>query len=202
VVVSDGIQTHHDTIRVAVGPPLSVFAGNDTTVCSYTGSIQLNGVASNYKSFEWGTSGNGLFTNHSILNPIYNFGSHDYLVDSVDLYLVAFALSPCVGRITSIRHLTLDPCTGVQTNTNDQNLILQPNPARESVSIIITGLENKPVSITVTDMKGQTLYSEEITGPDKSVTKRIDLKKYPSGIYFIKVRTDKNVFTKELVVAR
>jgi Secretion system C-terminal sorting domain len=202
VAVGDGNQTHHDTTRVSVVLPPVVFAGNDTTVCAYTGSIQLHGIASNYKLFEWGSSGNGSFSNHSALNTIYIFGSHDYLVDSVDLYLVAFANSPCQGRVMSTKHVTLDPCTGIQVNTtNDQNVILKPNPARESVTIIINGLENKPALMTVTDMKGQTLFSEEIPGSGKFVTRQLDLKEYPSGMYYIKVRTDTKVITKKLVVS-
>jgi len=202
VVVSDGNQTHHDTTQVSVVPPPAAFAGNDTTVCSYISSIQLNGAASNYKLFVWGTSGNGSFSNHSALNTIYTFGSHDYLVDSVDLYLVVFANSPCLGRVTSTKHVMLDPCTGIQANTSDdQNVILQPNPARESVTIIFNGLLNTSALITLTDMKGQTLFSEDITPSANSVTKQLNLQGFPSGIYFIKVRTDKKVITKELVVS-
>jgi hypothetical protein len=49
-------------------------------------------------------------------------------------------------------------------------------------------------------MKGQTLFSEDITASTKSVIKQLNLQEYPSGIYFIKVRTDKKVITKQLVV--
>ncbi len=202
VVVSDGTQTHHDTTKVSVVPPPVVFAGNDTTVCSYISSIQLHGTASNYKLFRWGSSGNGSFSNHSDLNTMYTFGLHDYLVDSVDLYLVAFANSPCLGRVTSTKHVILDPCTGIQANTpDDENVILQPNPARETVTIIINGLFNTSGLITLTDMKGQTLLSEDITPSANSVTKQMNLQGFPSGIYFIKVRTDNKVITKELVIS-
>jgi hypothetical protein len=70
----------------------------------------------------------------------------------------------------------------------------------ESVIIIINGLVNKSALITLTDMKGQTLFSEDITASTKSVIKQLNLQEYPSGIYFIKVRTDKKVITKQLVV--
>jgi hypothetical protein len=149
----------------------------------------------------WGSTGNGSFSNQVSLNTTYTFGTHDYLVDSVDLQLIAFAISPCTDRVTSTKHVTLDPCTGItETTTEDQNVILQPNPAMESVIIIINGLVNKSALITLTDMKGQTLFSEDITASTKSVTKQLNLQEYPSGIYFIKVRTDKKVITKQLVV--
>jgi len=201
VAVSDGNQTHHDTTQVSVVPPLVVFAGNDTTLCSYLVSIELHGTASSYKMIGWGSTGNGSFSDQLALNTTYTFGPYDYLVDSVDLQLIAFAISPCTGRVTSTKHVTLDPCTGIQTTTtDDQNVILHPNPARESVIIIINGLVNKSALITLTNMNGQTLFSEDITASTKSVTKQLNLQEYPSGIYFIKVRTDKKVITKQLVV--
>jgi hypothetical protein len=202
VVVSDGNLTHHDTTRVSVIPPPAAFAGNDTTVCHDLTAIQLHGIASNYKSFIWGTSGNGVFNNHSILNPIYTFGPHDYLVDSVDIYLVVFANSPCPGRKSDTKHITLDPCTGIIINTADnQEVILQPNPARESVRILVKGVADRTAVITMTDMKGQVLFSEELDTSVNPATKQLNLHDYSSGIYFIKVRTDKKVITKELVIS-
>ncbi len=201
VAVSDGNQTHHDTTRISVIPPPTAFAGNDTTVNSHVASIQLQGTATNYKSIIWGTSGNGAFSNHLTLNTVYNFGTHDYLVDSVNLYLVVFANSPCPTMISSTKHIKLDPYTGITSNTEEgHDVILQPNPAKESVTIIITGLENTSALITLTDMKGLILFSEDITAKTNSITKKLNLQDYPSGIYFIKVRTGKKVITKELVV--
>lgn len=204
VAVSDGSSTRHDTTQVNVTPPTVVFAGNDTTVCSNLVSIALHGTASNYKSFEWGTSGNGYFNNHFVLNPVYTFGSHDRQVDSVDLYLVAFGYSPCPTMVTSIRRVMISPCTGISENMISQDITLQPNPARESVTIIINGLANSPALLTMTDINGKILYSEEIkpssgTGRDLSL---LDLQDYPAGIYFVKVRTDNWVVTKRLVVER
>jgi hypothetical protein len=201
VAASDGNLTHHDTTRVLVVLPPAAFAGNDTTVCSYLTSIELHGTASNYGMIAWGSTGNGSFSNQFDLNTTYTFGSHDYLVDSVDLELIAFAISPCAGRFTSTKHLILDPCTGItETTTKDQNVFLQPNPARGSVTIIIDGLSDKSVILTLADMKGQTLFSEDLTTSAPSITKQLNLQEYPSGIYFIKVRTDKKVMTKQLVV--
>jgi len=201
VAVSDGSQTHHDTTQVsAIYPPVA-FAGNDTTLCSYQGSVELHATASNYRMFGWASTGNGSFSDKFSLNTTYSFGSHDYLADSVDLELVVYAISPCTGRLISTKHVKLDPCTGIQVNTaDDQKVIIQPNPAKESVTIVITGLGNKSALITMTDMNGQALFSEDLTASSGTVTKQMNLRSYPSGVYFIKVRTDNKVITKELVV--
>jgi hypothetical protein len=201
VAVSDGNQTHHDTTQVSVVFPPVVFAGNDTTVCSYVGSIELHGKASNCKSFGWGSSGNGGFSDRYSLNTIYTFGSKDYQADSVDIYLVAFANSPCPGKVVSTKHVALDPCTGIRpVSTDNQTVTLQPNPARESAKIILTGLADKPVLVTLTDMKGKIVFSEEIAASPQPVSIQLDLRGYSSGIYFIQVKTDEKVMIKKLVV--
>jgi hypothetical protein len=203
VALSDGNLTHHDTTHVSATPGATVFAGNDTTVCSNTVSIELHGTATNYKSIIWGTSGNGGFSDRYSLNTVYTFGTHDHQADSVDIYLVGFGTSPCPIRVTSTKRISLTPCDMIQENTeNDQNVILQPNPAKGSVTIIITGLTNSSALLTITDIKGQTFFSEELTALTKTVTKKIDLQQYPSGIYFIKVMTDKKVVTKRLIITK
>ena len=201
VAVSDGNLTHHDTTHVSAAPPTTVFAGNDTTVCSNVVSIELHGTAANYNSIVWGTSGNGTFSNHNSLNTLYTFGSLDHQVDSVDIYLVAFGTPPCPLIVNSTKRITLTPCDMIGENKeNDQNVILQPNPAKHSVTIIITGLENSSALLTMMDIKGQTLFTEDVMASVTSVTKRLDLEGYPSGVYFIKLRTDKKVVTKRLII--
>ena len=203
VTVSDGNVTNHDTTQVLAKLPTTVFAGNDTTVCSNVVSIKLNGTATNYKSIMWGTSGNGTFSDRNSLNTVYTFGPKDHQVDSVDIYLIAFGSAPCPIRVTSTKRIALTPCDMIGENKEiDQNIVLQPNPAKELVNIIITGLTNSSALLTMTDIKGQTLFSEELLPSATSLTKQLDLHPYPSGIYFLKLRTDKKVVTKRLVITR
>jgi hypothetical protein len=201
VSVSDGNLTHHDTTRVTVEPLPTVFAGNDTTLCSYVGAIQLYGIATNYKGIRWGSSGNGVFSDHNSLNTTYYFGSKDYQADSVDLLLVVFAKSPCPGRITGTRHIVLDPCTGTPVNTKvDLNIIIRPNPAGESATLTIPGLDNISAILKINDLNGKVLFSEVIPASPGLFTKSLNLKGYPSGIYIVSVTANKRVITKELIV--
>jgi hypothetical protein len=199
VTVSDGIFTHYDTARVLALFPPEDFAGSDTTVCNTVASIGINGSASNYYWFSWVTSGNGTFSNPRSLSTTYYLGSHDYAVDSVDLYLLAFANSPCQGRVMSTKRVTLNPCTGIENIPNVQRLILEPNPAKESVTVIIDDMRNKPALLTLIDLNGEVVYSEILEASGNQITKQVDLTKYAAGIYFIKVKTDGKVLIKRLV---
>jgi hypothetical protein len=201
VAVSDGNQTHHDTTHISVVPPATVFAGNDTLVCSDVTTLQLHGEATHYKSFIWGSSGNGVFSNRNSLSTTYTFGSHDYQVDSVDLYLVVFGSSPCPVRITGTRRITLDPCTGIQPSSSENfEVAVKPNPARESVTVTLKSMANKPAELTLTDTKGVILFSEEISATSQTVLSQINLRGYSPGIYFIRVKAENKVVIKQLVV--
>ncbi|MEI6455773.1 MAG: T9SS type A sorting domain-containing protein [bacterium] len=201
VAVNDGSQTKYDTLQVKVIFKPSGSAGADTLVCEHEVSIDLHGVASNYKSIGWSSTGNGVFSSQTSLNTTYTFGSHDYDVDSVNLQLHVFAISPCTGKVVGTRHITLDPCTGIgETAAGEPELIIEPNPATQSSKMVVTGIQERSVSFSMTNMKGQILLSEEIRTTGSTATKILDLAKYPAGVYFIKVRTDKKMIIKQLVI--
>lgn len=80
----------------------SATAGADTTICENL-SYQLNGIATNYQSLLWETSGTGSFDDATILNPIYTPDANDIQAGSVILSLTA--INPAVNDSTD--HLTL-----------------------------------------------------------------------------------------------
>jgi len=201
VVVSDGIQTHHDTTQLAIiAHPVS-FAGNDTTVCSTMTSIDLHGTASGYNAVAWATSGNGHFSSTSTLNTTYTFGPGDYSSGSVNLKLVAVPINPCSGNAVSTKHVILDPCNAInEAKTSDPFIVIQPNPARESIRVIISGLQNKTAVLTLMTMNGQTIQSMDIPASASSFTKQIDLHNYTAGNYIVRLKTDNKTITTQLVV--
>ena len=67
---------------------ISCQAGDDQTVCSDS-QVQLQGVASNYSSLSWSTSGDGSFDDATILNPVYTFGDEDITNKTVTLTIAA-----------------------------------------------------------------------------------------------------------------
>jgi PKD repeat protein len=92
--VSDGIQysTHELPLVVHVNPASS--AGDDAVICENM-NHQLQGSAENYSEILWTTSGDGSFSNPSILNPVYTPGVADKESGEVTLSITAIPLSPC-----------------------------------------------------------------------------------------------------------
>jgi len=201
VAVSDGAQTRNDTtLMVAVTPPPYAFAGYDTIVDPSVVSIDLHGIASGYSQILWQTTGNGTFGNNSQLNTTYTFGSVDKTNKAVSLKLYAIPIHPCTGNYISTRNIALWT-VGVQNiSSAELSLNIQPNPARDNVSITISGLENTAGTLTIVNIKGQTAYTADLIPESTAITKQIDLSNYAKGVYIVRLKTDRSIVTKKLVV--
>jgi hypothetical protein len=118
-------------------------AGADATILK-TESFAVSATASNYSSLQWSTSGDGTFTDFSILNPVYTPGTADIANSTVVLTLTAFSLSPCLGQ--AIDDLTLTLSTPqqqfIQLNSGWNGLssfVAPTNPAFDQVMAPISG---------------------------------------------------------------
>ncbi|MEI6683241.1 MAG: T9SS type A sorting domain-containing protein [Bacteroidota bacterium] len=64
-------------------------AGENAEICENS-TYALHGLADSYDSLKWTTSGNGVFSNPAILDPIYTPGSQDIATGHVQLTLTAY----------------------------------------------------------------------------------------------------------------
>ncbi|HPE85756.1 MAG TPA: C25 family cysteine peptidase [Bacteroidales bacterium] len=72
-------------------PPMlvtSASAGADASICGIQ-EVPLNGLATNYETLLWTTSGDGTFTDATMLNPVYTPGENDVTHGNVILTLLA-----------------------------------------------------------------------------------------------------------------
>ncbi len=84
----------------------SAYAGEDISICADQ-SAQLTGNAVNYQSLLWETSGNGIFDDATIINPVYTPSAEDINAGSVILSLTAS--KPSIPDSTDYMTLTLAP---------------------------------------------------------------------------------------------
>lgn len=109
VTTSESVLTDSFTLSIVDDP--SVKANNDTLVMADSEVILDNTVAENYNRIIWETTGDGVFNNSDILNPIYTPGAVDTKNGSVTL--IINALSSCGIAIDSVEvsilsHYTLE----------------------------------------------------------------------------------------------
>jgi hypothetical protein len=202
VTTTDGTLTRTDTTYVNVQHLPVVTAGNDTIVCWYVTSVDLQGtITPNYKAIGWVTEGTGSFTNASALTTQYLPTLNDKLAGSVVLKLIAIPNLPCTGNVISTKTVVFDQCTGLtEPVKGETSLTVQPNPARNIVHIILTELGKEASALTITTPEGKAVYSEEIAGGTGSLDRSLDVSKFSKGFYLVNLRAGKEVKTAKLIV--
>jgi hypothetical protein len=88
------------------------------------------------------------------------------------------------------------PSAGIKTNSINNNLEAFPNPTEGLFTISLDNSElSGTLEITVQNIQGQIIYSDEIELQKNSVKKEIDISGYPSGIYILNAVALRNGIT-------
>ncbi len=106
VEVTDGGETLGTSVAVSVFQPPVVSAGDDIDICENE-IVSLNGDVTNFLSFLWTTSGDGVFSNPGNQDPDYTPGPDDISNGVVTLTLTAQPIAPCIDPVSSNMLLTI-----------------------------------------------------------------------------------------------
>jgi len=83
-------------------------------------------------------------------------------------------------------------------NADDQSVTLYPNPAKD-IAIIESKGSLKMKSVTVTNVLGQVMYVADATAADRH---QLELSRYASGIYTVRIDTDKGVIVRKFEIVK
>jgi len=76
---------------------------------------------------------------------------------------------------------------------------IYPNPNNNEVIIKINIAKNQNIEIRLLSLSGQVLYEEKPGQLIGAYQKKIDLKGYAKGIYYLQIITDTEVINREIV---
>jgi hypothetical protein len=116
-----------------------------------------------------------------------------------NLYLQSFAgdFKAINSTHTSLTH-TANPCpntTGINSiNNNESEINIFPNPSSGVINIQSSVLSN--LKLEVYNYLGECIHQQVCT----SATQQIDLNSQPNGIYFLKFQSEKNSFSKKIII--
>jgi len=86
--------------------------------------------------------------------------------------------------------------TNLSKAESDNDLKIFPNPASSQLSIESVSFKNaEEMSISIYNVQGQLMLNKSI----KQATTIIDISSYAKGIYFVHVKTDKEIATKKFI---
>lgn len=99
---------------------------------------------------------------------------------------------------------TGDVMLDVTENMTGSNIIgtVYPNPASGTVNLIVKGGRSENAIVEIVNLQGQVLFSKPINlAGGNSNRRRLDISGLENGIYFIRVKTDKQVGQQRIVVS-
>ncbi len=170
-----------DNISFPATFSFSVDAGPDSTIC-HDGYYPCNATAVNCNSILWSTSGTGTFDNYNTLNPIYTPSQED--IDDGRIILSITATAYNMEEKISRLQLNITTCTGVETLSDDFDILIYPNPSNSIVNLLTNGI-NETIGLKIYNSLGIVVYSEEKIILNNNSLIKLDLNELNSGIYFM-----------------
>jgi hypothetical protein len=82
----------------------------------------------------------------------------------------------------------------------NNELVVYPNPSSGHITIDVNMPGKEKAVLTVTDMDGKTVFTEELPASDGKITKEIDLTKNGKGMYSIRLSKGGKVIVEQVVV--
>ncbi len=198
--VSDGVGSAESTTSVTVNQPATAAAGNDTTCGFGTNQVPLFGTAANYTSILWTTSGTGTFSAANALTGNYLPSATDKTGGNVTLTLTTTPVSPCSASASDMRIIHFDGSIGIADAQNVWiSMTISPNPTSGLFTLSLGGLENRNVTVTVSEITGRPIvqHSFNTSGTNQP---QFDLSGYPKGLYLVKIQTDSDSMVRKIIL--
>ena len=164
--------------------PTPELSYSDTTIC-ITQVLSVTSPA--YDSYLWSTGNNSQTA--QLFGNVLGLGQHEIYV-TVDQ-------NGCSGVSNSFI-LTVDACAGI-AELGDLTIDVYPNPSKGEFILDING-DSKGFNLTVVDMNGKLVYSDQIADVVGGLRKTIDLSRISKGMYFLKLEDGTNAITRKLMI--
>ncbi|MBL4652670.1 MAG: PKD domain-containing protein, partial [Flavobacteriales bacterium] len=107
-VTDASLCTANSAVTITVDPAPTANASGDVETCSDQTSYTVSGASSSNGTILWSSSGDGIFTDATINNPIYSFGTNDLLGGVFNLTMTVTGTIAC-GSVSDIMNLTITP---------------------------------------------------------------------------------------------
>lgn len=158
------------------------------TITRYLPEVTLepfDWVCLDWPAFELsgGMPANGEYTGPGVENGWFN-----PILAGVGIHTIAYTYTDSNGcENFATETILVDPCTGIDELSNDQDINIYPNPTTGIITIKFNGSLDA-TDVIVVNTLNKVVYTESIKKSSQNKT-NIDLSSQTSGIYFIKLKT-------------
>jgi hypothetical protein len=147
----------------------SVTQNGDTLIANATGA-----------SYQWIDCNNG---NAAIPGAT----NQQFIPDVTGNYAVVVTQNTCTDTSACYNVVI----TGVHNDITNNSIRISPNPTSGNINI---SLSQKPISVSILNIEGKEIYYTEST----STQMTLDVSKYSSSVYCIKIRTTEGVYNYKI----
>jgi hypothetical protein len=182
---------------------------------SNTFTLKLDSVTTHASKFNWdfgdGTSSTDKLPSHSFTkDTLYNVCLTATTAAGVSCTYCHVIGKDSLGNpvLKNMKGFTMTvvPYKDVITNTDelpDANplVILYPNPASTMLTIEASNMEDSNIKLSISDVLGKCLMSEQMTPKDHALKKQINIEGVLSkGVYFVTVENERGRITNKLII--
>lgn len=190
-----------DDVDLSFQPPPSADAGEDAIIHSDE-NYQLSGLAVNQSYVYWITSGDGIFTNPFIIDPIYTPGNVDIANGGVILTLTAIPVAPCLVQDEDNMELTIDTITSVNNVNTNSALLFYPIPANDELKIVVPECIQGDFDLRMMNCSGFIVYEakEKFGNINSQPIISVNTKELKNGLYFLELNGRLKSFVQKIVI--
>jgi hypothetical protein len=180
-----------DSMILYINKLPEVNAGQDATI-NPDQAVTLQGEVLYAYNYHWTTSGDGFFSDSSMLNAIYTPGEADIAAGQAVLTLTAFEVPPCTGTVSDDMTLYILSTDIAEIGVDHFILQVSPNPISDQISIDVRLTDSAPLFMQVLSSKGSLLFAGEFVPTDHRFSHEMDFSLLPPGLYFLWFKSGNN----------
>ncbi|QIL76160.1 MULTISPECIES: T9SS type A sorting domain-containing protein [Hymenobacter] len=116
------------------------------------------------------------------------------------LCFCALVLGPLGTSAPTANAQPASPTTASRPTADEKNVLVYPNPSTGIVHIDINGFNGRKTELRILNVIGSVIYRESLTELNGRFTKTLDLSKFASGLYYVKLESDNASEMRKLVI--
>lgn len=132
--------------------------------------------------------------------PIANATASTYTGSPLPLGTYSVVITNSFGCTSSKGSFVVTSTTGISDLSSNDSFSIYPNPASGNATFTLNMPKDETYTISLSDVLGRTVYSDNIHISKTNYTGNINLSSYSKGIYFISVKGNGFSAVKKLIV--
>ena len=197
--VNNTITCERDTNNT----PSTNNAASNTVTQELMNCVELYSPLQTNLSYAYGSDYMPFQSNGEVITGFYEFNESTRPHSASDTYAnmdPVFVFNVTKAALGAVQHFATADITTLSINDCPpekmlQSLRIYPNPASDFINIEMLNTNLKDYSFNITDLSGKVLIQSENS-------KRIDISKLSSGIYFATMTVEDQKLTKKIVISK